>query len=564
MDTIRKGWWPRSGCGRWVLAVILPTLWGSGCEETERPSEPTGESVSSRRPESTPELRERGRTVYLEQCASCHGEGGRGDGPAAYLIFPRPRDFSSGMFRLGSTDTGPTDEDLFRTISRGMPGSAMPPWAHLSEEERWALVEEVRRLAFEGKVEDLLAGAEESGQPMDRREAEEIATDILAVGEPVTIPPEPAMTLEGLARGKVIYLQICAPCHDADGRGRLKRDLVDSAGRPLYARDFTQGIFKGSPEGEAIATRLLAGMPGTPMPSYIPFFQERPGDLWALVHYVESFVPPGAQERVSQEKRSIRVVRVDSGDLTSDPASDLWERAEPVYLALMPLWWRDDRVEGVTVRALHDGETIALRLTWTDPTEDRLSLAHESFADAAAIQLSTEENPPFFAMGAAEGPVAIWQWKAQREADLEDYQDVEDLYPRTVMDHHPAAKEPVDGANAAQMPAAALQAEFLPAAAVGNPVAGPERESAVENLSARGFGTLTPRGPGLQTVDGSSRFDRGVQDVVFTRSLEVDGDDVQLAPGDEVSVAFAIWDGSAGDRNGQKSVTIWHSLTIDE
>ena len=83
----------------------------------------------------------RGEALYNKQCASCHGAEGAGDGKAAYLLYPKPRDFTGGEFRLVSTiDAGPTEEDLFKTITRGMPGSSMPSWAHLSEEDRWGLV----------------------------------------------------------------------------------------------------------------------------------------------------------------------------------------------------------------------------------------------------------------------------------------------------------------------------------------------------------------------------------------------------------------------------------------
>jgi anaerobic selenocysteine-containing dehydrogenase len=95
---------------------------------------------STPRPAS-PELLALGRRLYDKQCAACHGADGRGAGEAAYLLYPKPRNFVDGAYRLVSTwERVPTDEDLYRTISRGMPGSAMPSWSHLSEEERWALV----------------------------------------------------------------------------------------------------------------------------------------------------------------------------------------------------------------------------------------------------------------------------------------------------------------------------------------------------------------------------------------------------------------------------------------
>lgn len=90
---------------------------------------------------ATQELLALGKRVYDKQCAACHGATGFGDGEAAYLLYPKPRDFTAATYRLVSTwEQQPTDEDLYMAISRGMPGSAMPSWGHLSEDERWGLV----------------------------------------------------------------------------------------------------------------------------------------------------------------------------------------------------------------------------------------------------------------------------------------------------------------------------------------------------------------------------------------------------------------------------------------
>ena len=73
------------------------------------------------RPASS-ELLALGKRLYEAQCAACHGIGGHGDGEAAYLLYPKPRDFVAAQYRLVSTwERVPTDEDLFRTVSRGIP-----------------------------------------------------------------------------------------------------------------------------------------------------------------------------------------------------------------------------------------------------------------------------------------------------------------------------------------------------------------------------------------------------------------------------------------------------------
>ena len=66
-------------------------------------------------PATSAELLALGQRLYDKQCAACHGSGGRGDGEAAYLLYPRPRDLVAGAFRLVSTwERVPTDEDLYQ------------------------------------------------------------------------------------------------------------------------------------------------------------------------------------------------------------------------------------------------------------------------------------------------------------------------------------------------------------------------------------------------------------------------------------------------------------------
>src|SRR5262245_37399006 len=72
----------------------------------------------------------RGKQLSEAKCALCHGASGKGDGPAAERLLPRPRDFTAGKFKIRSTASGqlPTDDDLVRVIRDGMPGTSMPAW----------------------------------------------------------------------------------------------------------------------------------------------------------------------------------------------------------------------------------------------------------------------------------------------------------------------------------------------------------------------------------------------------------------------------------------------------
>jgi len=93
--------------------------------------------------------------LYREHCAVCHGLNGSGRGPAAALQNPYPRDFRRGTFKFKSTPRGqqPTRSDLLRTLVAGEPGTSMPSFAALLEEDREALVDYVMFLAVRGQLE---------------------------------------------------------------------------------------------------------------------------------------------------------------------------------------------------------------------------------------------------------------------------------------------------------------------------------------------------------------------------------------------------------------------------
>lgn len=72
-------------------------------------------------------------------CVTCHGPGGKGDGPAAAALPPpKPADWTSAKV------ASETDGELFWKISNGR--GAMPPWKHLPEKDRWEIVNYIRTL----------------------------------------------------------------------------------------------------------------------------------------------------------------------------------------------------------------------------------------------------------------------------------------------------------------------------------------------------------------------------------------------------------------------------------
>jgi len=80
----------------------------------------------------------KGKELYDLRCSVCHGDEGAGDGVAADRLYPRPRDFTLGMFKYKtSPGTIPVrDEDLFDTIKFGLTGTGMPGWSKLMTDEQ--------------------------------------------------------------------------------------------------------------------------------------------------------------------------------------------------------------------------------------------------------------------------------------------------------------------------------------------------------------------------------------------------------------------------------------------
>jgi mono/diheme cytochrome c family protein len=496
-------------------------------------------------PAPSPKLLALGKQIYSKQCGACHGTQGRGDGEAAYLLYPKPRNFVAANYRLVSTwERVPTDQDLFNTITRGMPGSAMPSWGHLPEEQRWALVYYVKSLAE---------------KPIILKPQKQPAPDGSGGEGLIPAPPEPLYNAAAKQRALELFRDACASCHGPTGKGDGAQEMVDAEGFPTRPRDLTTGVFKGSPDAIALYRRIVAGIPGTPMPMSDWAYGD---DAWHLVNFVRSLSSDKQRERVEMKKFEIVATRVK--ELPDHPDSGVWRTTPPVNLHLMPLWWRSARPEELTVRALHDGKKLALLLVWPDETHDHTAMRPQDFRDAVAVEFSLTRDPPFFAMGERGQPINIWMWKSEVQADIElPFHDLETVYPNLGIDSYPnLLRSPVE-----QPLRHALTLEsdksFVTGWGAGNIVSDPQRKSPAEDLTAQGFGTLRARPAIDQKVDAKGVYSAGSYRVMLLRSLNPAGKSaVALRPGTTVPLAFAVWNGSAGDRDGKKSVTIWQDLRI--
>jgi mono/diheme cytochrome c family protein len=518
-------------------------------DKTKEPGPPTAEAQAAH-----------GKQLYANYCAQCHGESGDGNGPAAKYLNPKPRDFRSGKFRVVTTvNRVPSDQDLIHVITRGMPGSAMFPFAHLSEPDRQALVAHVRQLTRKAIEDKVRKEAADFGEQVNPAELAEILDRDTQPGAIIEMPRDlpPTGDKESIARGQKLYAQQCAGCHGVTGKGDGQQEMRDDDGVAITPRDFTRGIFKGGNDRQQLYVRIRTGMPGTPMPGSSLITDAEVGDL---MNYVQSLSDPAAQAKV-EHKRTRLVARRIAAALPEDADADTWRAAEPVRIVVSPLWWRNYAEPDLHVAALHDGKMVAIRLTWLDATRNDRPVRPQDFEDMAAVQLFQGSPEPFLGMGAANQPVDVWLWRASWQARADGPVDVDTAYPNMAVDLYPFER----AGNGSRSHTIGQQLrDFITAWAAGNLNADPTRNFTGSNLGAKGFGTLTMRPRTSQLVSAKGTWKEGRWTVVLRRPLYVGAEGgLPLAPGNKLSIAFALWDGAAGDRNGQKLVSIWHDLELE-
>lgn len=292
----------------------------------------------------------KGRGLFRQHCAHCHGVTGDGAGPTAAFLNPYPRDYRQGVFKFKSTSRSakPTTADLKRIVQEGIPGTAMPSFLLLPNNEVEALVEYVKYLSIRGSTEmqlaiDLFANGEdlpegETPEEKPKAEAEFIKERLASVmdlwsaaAEQVVDPPERELpkTREeraaSIARGREIFLSKeaqCIQCHGptalGDGKdggpekdyddwnkekkpGDLARWLLPK--QELRPRNLRLGIYRGGRRPLDIYRRVRGGIPGTPMPAGGEGATAvlKPDDIWHVVDFVLSLPYEEASEPAHYE-----------------------------------------------------------------------------------------------------------------------------------------------------------------------------------------------------------------------------------------------------------------------
>jgi cbb3-type cytochrome c oxidase subunit III len=221
----------------------------------------------------------RGKQVYDAHCVECHGAAGKGDGPAAHLMIPRPRDFTLGRYKIRSTESGsvPSDDDLLRTVRQGLYATSMPAWQKLlPDDDIKAVVDYVKTLSSRFQSE-----------------------------QPIPVPPgtSVASSATSITHGAAVYEKLqCGKCHGTDGRGTgaAATSFEDDWGQPLNAADLTEPwTFRGGSTSDEIYMRFRSGMSGTPMPSFKDAASD--AEMRDLSNYVVSLARKPVWEMTAEE-----------------------------------------------------------------------------------------------------------------------------------------------------------------------------------------------------------------------------------------------------------------------
>lgn len=341
---------------------------------------PAGFKAGSLSPEPSADMIEAGKRVYFTKCVWCHGVDGAGDGPGADRLWPRPRNFNQGTFKIRHTASGElplfdakkpveAQNDLFATVTHGLPGSAMPPWEGiLTEEQRLQVLSFVTtQLVKDRKFTD----------------AKSESQTVLQLAELAPI----AASEESLKKGaELIVEKKCVECHGMEGRGDGNAfNLKDDWGFSIQPANWHKcWNFRGSRQDpynvKNIFRTFSTGVNGTPMPSFADntTVEER----WHIANFVNSLCEREADGKPlaidpQADKPKINFVlpsgKVD-GEIPADPENELWTKRVRRYVAMGGQITHKprnfvNRIDDMWVKSLYNDKYVVFMFQWDDRTK---------------------------------------------------------------------------------------------------------------------------------------------------------------------------------------------------
>lgn len=486
--------------------------------------------------------REAGKTLYLKFCSQCHGEKGDGEGPASPHLSPRPRNFTSGKYKVRTTPNGalPTHQDLVNIIRRGMPFTSMPPWPTLSDED-------VSNLAYFVKTFSADFSNKEN------------------VPQPLELPSAPKATQESAELGKKLYEENgCVRCHGSLGRGDgpSAPTLKDDWGYPIRAANLAQSwTFRGGSSREDIFRTMSTGLNGTPMPSFADALT--PEQRWAITDFIVSLSGdkgPGFSNLVVAKHVQ------DPIDLAKGAAS--FAAAPVARFPIVGQIMEPGRsfhppATAVTVQAIYDAESMAFLVRWHDMSAQKTG----KNGPTLPVPPEEEEEPAAGAAAAGGGAGAggVFGDAEVAPAPAGQQQPAADPFAEAA---EPSADQPSEFSDAvaiqipSQVPTGARKPYFI----FGDAQNSVDlwffdlARQAPMQFTGRGSGDITPNDTGDLT--GVASYDQGEWSVIFKRPRRP-ASGAPFSPGEFLPIALSAWDGFSRERGNRRGLTIWYSLYME-
>ncbi|VAW99506.1 hypothetical protein MNBD_GAMMA21-1953 [hydrothermal vent metagenome] len=479
--------------------------------------------------------------IYELYCAACHGAKGAADVPVAEKIYPKPRDFTTGLFKY-KTSPGvlpPRDEDIFNVIKYGLTGTSMPGWQQLlTDKQIQSLIPVIK--SFDTAAAWAPEEAEDEHFDDDGRY---LKNDYTVITEQEPVNGQIPYSAESIAHGEKVFEDSCKECHGAEGRGNITsgKRLKDDWENRIWPRDLTSpwtwrltevaGTDEKSRDQTIrnIYTRATIGLPGTPMPGLRAENEEEKDpvsleDRWHVANYVYSL----REKTVPQTEQKVIAAKKVKGKLPHSVSDEAWNKATATTVTLVPNMIKEKRLftplnNVLTIRTLYNNKEIAFLLEVNDRTDSRpgepvsTEIQDESltmYSDAFAIQFPKEEayissptvEKPLFRHGEASRHTTIWYWNAG---------SVE--------------------------PAAVPWAMLLDAS-------GPDKKLVARESDPN--------------FEASGNWRDGRWQVMMKRPLDGAFDDLKFSEGQFIPISFANWDGSNGEKGSKHTLTTWFWLLL--
>lgn len=506
----------------------------------------------------TDEEVEAGKKIFNKRCWFCHGREGKGDGPVAEYLVPRPRDFVTALFKFRITESGypPTDEDLHTTLEKGVPGTSMPAFEGLlGDREKTQVIQYIKTFSTIFTDPDL--------DPQKHL---------------VNIEEIPS-TEEAIAKGKEVYKKVeCFKCHGEAGRGNGESamGLADQRKLPILPRNLTKAWkFKRGTTVKDIYTIFTTGMDGTPMPSFVDNLTDE--ERWNLSYYVKTLIRDVDRSEVVIKSKYIK------GDLPAAPDDARWDNIGNINVGLtgqvlVKPRWQIPSVDLVSVKSMYNDSEIAFLLEWDDRFKD---IKH----DEEMIDLEGDNEFTYvklYTSTSAEGEEE-WEYEEGEESEDEEYEEYEEYEEEEYWfeDEEEAVlpqwilRDSVDIQFPVKIPDGPVKPFFFLGNS-GKPVnlwrwkadmqEDTEKDSAVEECNATGFkNSIKVQPPESQATDSNGYWEDGRWRVVLKRALTTEDKrkDIQFEKGKLTPIAFHAWDGSNGEAGLKMSISSWYYLILE-